>query len=65
MAHQFDTSVVVAFQYTTLAFEYWYHPALSPVIWHHVCHEDVIECFHYALWFVFQYDQDCLHRKFM
>ena len=37
MAHQFDTSVDVAFQYITRAFEYRYHPALSPVIWHLVC----------------------------
>ena len=56
MAHQFDTSVVVAFQYITLAFEYRYHSALSPVIWHRVCPEDVIKCFHYAFLFVIQYD---------
>ena len=65
MAHQFDTSVVVAFHYITLAFEYRYHPALSPVIWHLVCPEDVIKCFHYAFWFVIQYDMDCLYREFI
>ena len=37
----------------TLAFEYRYHPALSPLHWYIVCPEDVIECFHYAFWFVF------------
>ena len=41
MAHQFDTSVVIAFRYSTPAFEYRYHPALSPAIWHLVCPEDV------------------------
>ena len=60
---QFDTSVVFAFQYTTLAFEYRYHPALSPVIWHLLCLEDVIECFYYAFWFVFPYHVDCLYRE--
>ena len=49
----------------TLAFEYRYHPALSPLHWYVVCPEDVIECFHYAFWFVFQYDLDCLYREFI
>ena len=52
MAHQLYTSVVVAFQYTLLALTYSNHAALSPVIWHLVCPEDVIACFDYAFWFV-------------
>ena len=40
-------------------------PALYPLHWYIVCPEDVIECFHYAFWFVFQYDLDCLYREFI
>ena len=65
MAHQFDTSVVVTFQYITLAFECRYHPALSSVIWHLVFPGDVIECFHYSFWFIFQYNLDCLYWEFI
>ena len=65
MAHQFYTSVVDAFRYINLAFEYRYNPALSAVISHLLCLDDGIECFHYAFWFVLQYYLYCLCREFI